>query len=299
MIRLEEKIIKRLKSNLGLSEIYFDKNYPKSYLRKYEDNLENGGLGIHLEEFKRGNGSELKDRRYPAKMKALRSSSVFSVNLFGNGNYIHISPNAFVPCRDYKLSYEEKRKTIKRTDANIDVFLSSDDCDIYVEVKMLETLTYKYEKRGKSIISSYNSYQNKNNYYNSDSYSLFQPIFKHFHEDCNPIAFDTFQMLKHLLGLYNYYSKQINKKKVYLINCHWKFENIDYQTNKGSMSIFEIISNYEKSKSEYEKYTKTFQEAFAKIDIQLELLNLNHEEMMKILSVDSLGYMKRYNVELL
>ena len=41
------------------------------------------------------------------------------------------------------------------------------------------------------------------------------------------------------------------------------------------MSIFEIISNYEKSKSEYEKYTKTFQEAFAKIDIQLELLNLN------------------------
>ncbi|WP_036876970.1 hypothetical protein [Xylanibacter oryzae] len=306
MIKLEEKIIEKLNSNLGLSEEYYNNSprYKNSYLKYYKYNLQKGGLGMHEKEFKNGNGSELSnEKKYPAKispakMEALRSSSAFTVNLFGIEEKIHIYKNNLVPSCDYKLSYEAKRKTIKGGPANIDVFLENNDCDIYVEVKMLEPFTYKYMAKDKKVSSSYCSYQIEGNYCNNASYPLFQPIFKHFHEESNPIAFDTFQMLKHLLGLYNYYSsKSVNNKKVYLINCHWKFEDIVYQGSRRSKTIEYIKSNYEKSKLEYEKYTKTFKEAFAKIGVQLELLNLNHEEIMDMLHVDPSGYMKRYHIE--
>lgn len=301
MIKLEEKIIEKLKSKLGLSKEYYNYNssYKNSYLKDYKYNLQKGGLGMHENEFRNGNGSELSDGKYPAKMKSLRSSSAFTVNLFGIEEKIHIYKNNLVPSCDYKLFYEAKRKTIKGKFANIDVFLENNDCDIYIEVKMLEPFTYKYMANYKKVSSSYCSYQKEDYYCDNASYPLFQPIFKHFHEESNnPIAFDTFQMLKHLLGIYIYYSsKSVNNKKVYLINCHWKFEDIVCQESKISKTIEDIKNNYEKSKSEYEKYTETFKEAFAKIGVQLELLNLNHEEIMNTLHVDASGYMKRYHIE--
>lgn len=93
--------------------------------------------------YKCGSGNELK-----YKMRALRSSSAMTYNIFGNNSKLVIVDNRIGKGR-YKIEYEKQFHTlnsfVKGMPANIDVFLYSEENKeaVACEMKMAEWILNK------------------------------------------------------------------------------------------------------------------------------------------------------------
>ena len=200
----------------------------KFYYAKYEDNLFCPLGEQALKAYDNGSGAEtrpvekmVKGQKVisPAKMASIASSSAMTFNLLGN-EPATILTDDILPRGTYDVHYEKQMYTVKKgsNPANLDAFLSNenDKTAIFCEMKMLEWLG------NPSCLKE--AYLNKNYYFAADYANVGCPIdaYQTFNDviaqliDRNKLTkagyrsifkhYDVWQMLKHLLSIYNYTS---------------------------------------------------------------------------------------------
>ena len=200
----------------------------KFYYARYEDNLFCDLGEQAYEAYANGSGGETRPiEKYvrgkkvlsPAKMASIASSSAMTFNLLGN-EPLTVSKDEILPNGVYNVQYEKQMYTVRKgsNPANLDAFLNneSDNTAIFCEMKMLEWLG------NPSCLKE--AYLNKDYYFAADYSNIGHPIdaYNTFKEvidkliDRNRVTssgynsifkrYDVWQMVKHLLSIYNYTS---------------------------------------------------------------------------------------------
>lgn len=152
ILEKERECLERL--GRGLTPDNCDERYPDQYFKKVGYNLwagyEKNGVQVqypHFEEYGGGSGGELKDKRTPAKMKSIRSSSAMTYNLLGNKRIELINGTERFSEGTYDIEYEKQLYTIRENSqpANLDAYLYKKDSQeaIFCEMKMLEWIFNK------------------------------------------------------------------------------------------------------------------------------------------------------------
>lgn len=226
------------------------------YLNRVEDNLVTPMSISHICEYSQGSGNKLE-----SKMKALKSSSAMTFNLFGNGpvfidlqkfidavsKYSKIKQSYFCEKVDtqtfqpFDVQFEYQMSTLKtsKAPANLDARLVSTDNKsiIYIETKFTEW----FSKRSEELRSSYleaAAYP-----FPSEISSIFISFFRSLIEEDSSTSslshlnrktkykrFDALQMAKHSLGIFRdiYEQYKANKpipERIMLLNCVWELSN--------------------------------------------------------------------------
>ena len=265
------------------------------YLRRYEDNV--FACKNHSEDFDNGRGGETKfNKRWQViPMASLRSSAALTWNIFGDEKTCLLKQKWNLSAGEYVLNYEwNKSETIPGHYANLDAYLHNDDnCHLFVEMKMLEPLTRSHP------FNSIDRYLEKD-----ICPEAFQKAIIDFQKK-EPLFFDAFQMIKHLLAIYNYCKKMEYKKrqKVVLLNCHWE-PSEDYK-NKHSFYSNRTISleeTYKEFKKTADRFVAmldgdiNFKALFNDIKVDLELAYCKHDELIDIVGKKNDRYLERYEI---
>lgn len=167
-----------------------------------------------------GDGDELgeKDKSNKPKMSAIRSSSTMIYNLLGNAD-VKIKENGIIPAGVYKKEYELKHETItyrykgKPTRANLDAYLHNEKDEIFVEAKCMEWI----ENWTRHDLKT--AYLEEKFYFDKSTFPLFEASGRKI--SCS--QYDSVQMFRHTLAIYNYLrEKKISDKKVLLLNVVWE-----------------------------------------------------------------------------
>lgn len=253
--------------------VKWNEAYPY-YFEELENNLIYEMLSIVRESYEKGSGNEFKNRAYkgkelPPKMHALKSSSAMTFNIFGNGDekkskyiYINIINNKHnLPQGKYKLTYEEKLRALG-SPANLDVCLSSEseNAILFFEMKMTEWLVggpsplrvaYNPKNHGDSypeeIAVLFDKYIEKEK--DSDDYKIYHSEKNGDNFKCTKQYFDVFQIIKHMLGIYNHKDEPL--KKIILVIGYWTLPD-------GLLKDVAQKNNYEYIKTEFEKEVDEF-----------------------------------------
>ncbi len=225
------------------------KTTKKGYVYDVRDNLiyHQKTFDIIESEFNKGQGNELH-----SKMCAVHSSSALAVNAFAyfKGKKDQL---VFNNQQDFINIEFEKQLLVgvnNRTKANIDLYLESDKCHVFIESKFLEPLKKTSPKFAES-------------YFNKD----IAERTKRFTGDLKPMYFDWAQMTKHYLAI------EKNKKKsedTTLIYLYWTPSNVDelktYETHKKELAIFQNKCDELKSETNITFKPMTYAELFAEWD---------------------------------
>jgi len=202
-----------------------DKQYPGRpfYFKDYTDNLFCSMDKKAEQAYLAGDGDELLPQKRifgnwevicPPKMGSVASSSAMTFNLLGNDPAV-IPEDRFLPAGVYDVQYEKKMYTICAGDhpANLDAFLSNeaDKTAIFCEMKMLEWLEPSKKLK--------DTYRKRRYYFTSDETAVNFPIdaFEVFQSVIDEVIaagfvrYDAWQMLWHLLAIYNYTSYTTQK----------------------------------------------------------------------------------------
>lgn len=147
------------------------------------------------------------------KMEKIRSSSAMIYNLLGNSN-VEVKENKKLPSGIYNNNFEVKLKTLETSSrkANLDARLFNDDAEIFIESKCLEWLENGSEKRLKD------SYFKTGSYVHDESANLFVKTARLI--SCS--QYDSCQMFKHTLAIFNDLIKRKISKKIILLNLVWE-----------------------------------------------------------------------------
>ncbi len=220
------------------------------YVQNIDDNLIGGPMDEkHLKMFSEGNGSELVDKKIPAKAKAIDSSSMICYNflrIINNENYVEI--------QDVKYNdvlFEVKLptlKTFKQAPANIDAALISEDKQkiLFIESKFLEFL----DNNKMNLSTSYS--QEKNYYPNLKEINSIIKTVDFLHKDeifKSGYNYGIKQAFCHLLGIHNIASnesaKQVFQKmhfgkpeQIIASAKEYKLLNLVYKPKNQDASIF-------------------------------------------------------------
>jgi len=234
ILDLERSCLEELGHGLDNERGRNDK-YRTEYYRTFRGNLYEQMEQQHIEEYGGGSGGEMKDKRYPAKMSSIRSSSAMTFNLLGNRTAI-IKQNPYGLSEGiYSVAYEKKMPTLLgRNPANLDAYLcltgkTGKTEAIFCEMKMMEWII-----NTPGCLN--NAYKDEDNYFaklkpdGKTSVSVFlkaitmleqvMPL----HEIAKKVTvgdevrinskkvhffqnYDAWQMFKHTLGIYNMTSR--------------------------------------------------------------------------------------------
>ncbi len=202
------------KAMYGYTEITesFDSRHPYHH-KNYEDNLfcplTHNAERAYLD----GSGSELtpyirNGKLCPAKMSSIVSSSAMTYNLLG-GDRVKVLSGRGLPAWEYNVEYEKKLRTLNvGQPAHLDAFLSCErgKTAVFCEMKMLEWLgnpgglkdkyrgrEYYFEPDNTAVACPVDAYQVSNDVIAEIEYADFK-------------RYDAWQMLKHLLAIYNHTS---------------------------------------------------------------------------------------------
>lgn len=216
---LRDKVTKAMLEHFPIPK---EKQHPSRpwYFNDYADNLLYPMDEKVEQAYLEGDGDELlpywkNGTLCPPKMGSIASSSAMSFNLLANGPAIIMEGNA-LPAGTYELQYEKKMFTITagKHPANLDVFLTDESgrTAIFCEMKLLEWLEPPKTLK--------DSYRNRRFYFASDATAVDHPIdafavFQSVIDEVNRTAFtryDAWQMLRHLLAIYNYTSYTTKKE---------------------------------------------------------------------------------------
>lgn len=267
------------------------------YFEKLECNILPEGMKKAAKEaYKKGDGQE-----FNLKMRALRSSSAMTFNIFGNGDekgFIDHSHD-FLQGK-YQLIYEKQLSTINSAKANIDVCLISENGEdlILFEMKMAEWLLGQPKKLRESYLEADNKYSeirklaekfvNMNIRYKENG-KVVHPAITHY--------FDVVQMILHLWGLYNTVIVQkkefIGVKKITLVCGMWTIENREFKQFDKYKEIEEAAS--EEFKEFYGKLVE-IKKKFKDEHIDLEVKKMSVKEIIECLkkSNEEMKYLQRY-----
>lgn len=290
-----------INSNDFLSQNPEDSHY--YYLDKYEKNLITKMDMQHFEEYSSGDGNELIDNSRPAKMKALRSSSALIFNLIGNKSVKVKTAKFGIDKGYYSVQYEKKFKTLvgSTKPASLDACLISLDKSscVLCEMKMFEWFAIQSPK-----ISD--SYLNQKRYFDTASFNEFHDIFAAMIKSPNKVRYDSPQMLKHLLGIYNTLLDAKNNpdsdfysvRKITLLNCVWELENISLLKNNCKDYLVMVQQEH----NEYNIFRTRIQPIIDlfknKFNVDFELYYVTHKEFIELLdkSQPEENYLSRYNI---
>ena len=260
------------------------------YLRNYQDNLL--ACTNHKEEYKKGGGRELFKNNWDViPMASLRSSAALTWNIFGDEATCHIDNAWNLSAGEYKLKYEwNESETILGHYANLDARLHCDNFYLFVETKMMEPLTrtHPFKSIDKYLVEGVCPKEFRN------AIIDFQTK--------EPEFFDAFQMIKHLLAIYNYFRKMesTSRKKVVLLNCHWE-PSEDYKNGHNSysnrtISLKDTYKRFKDTADRFNRMKKGFIPLFDIIGVDLELATCDHRELIKIVGKEDDKYLKRYDI---
>ena len=219
---LREKVTEAMLEYFPIPE---EKQYPGRpfYFKDYADNLFCPMNQKAEQAYLDGDGDELsptekwygsKKAICPPKMASVVSSSALTFNLLGNDPAV-IPGDHLLPSGVYDVQYEKKLYTIcaGKYPANLDAFLSNeaDKTAIFCEMKMLEWLDPPKKLK--------DTYRKRPYYFVSDETAVNFPIdaFEVFRSVIDEVIaadfvrYDAWQMLWHLLAIYNYTSYTTQK----------------------------------------------------------------------------------------
>jgi hypothetical protein len=215
---LRDKVTEAILEHFPVPE---EKQYPGRpfYFNDYTDNLFCPMDKKVEQAYLEGDGDELlpywkNGKLCLPKMGSIASSSAMSFNLLGNGPAV-IPEDCALPAGTYELQYEKKMFTIcaGKYPANLYVFLSNESSKtaIFCEMKQLEWLDPPKKLK--------DTYRNRRYYFRSDETAVNFPIdafgvFQSVIDEVKQAAFthyDAWQMLWHLLAIYNYTSYTTQK----------------------------------------------------------------------------------------
>lgn len=229
---LREKVTESIAKYFAIPDGKRDEN-KQFYFDSYENNLYCPLGNAALAAYDKGNGAETKATEKfingklvisPAKMASIVSSSAMTFNLLGN-DPVTINSDTPIPRGTYDVQYEKQMYTIRKgsNPSNLDAFLSDVDnkTAIFCEMKFLEWLGVPNMLK--------DAYVDRNCFFKSDNsavpcpidaYSAFYDVIMKLTKDKVPDKkkpncvihksifkhYDAWQMLKHLLAIYNYTS---------------------------------------------------------------------------------------------
>lgn len=186
--------------------------------KEIDKNLYHTMSGKTKNEYNNSDGHELKKGR----IDMIRSSAAMIYNLLGDKD-VELKKNKYLPEGNYKKEFEKRYKSInvinKKTNepyaANLDAWLHNESCEIFIESKCMEWLQNSSDKE---LAKSYIRYTSK--YFYSDSAELFRTI----GNEIPSSQYDSCQMFRHALAIYNYLRDHPEKKnkKIYLVNVVWE-----------------------------------------------------------------------------
>ena len=222
---LREKVTEAMVTYAPIPKDKADVNR-KFYYARYEDNLFCPLGEQALDAYNNGSGAETRPTEKmvkgqkvisPAKMASVASSSAMTFNLLGN-EPATILTDDILPHGTYDVQYEKQMYTVKKgsNPANLDAFLSNEDdkAAIFCEMKMLEWLG------NPSCLKE--AYLDEKYYFTPDysavghpvdAYQAFRAVIEQLIDHKEKAGYrsifkryDVWQMVKHLLAIYNYTS---------------------------------------------------------------------------------------------
>ncbi len=278
------------------------------YLYSLNDNLIKPMNRYVYGSYCNGSGNELE-----SKMKALRSSSAMTYNLFNNNSSVTLNnyPNKNISGGKYTVEFEQQLFTLDESKttmpANLDAFLTYGDTVIACEMKMMEWFS-----ANNSVLKS--AYVNEECYDSVSKgkvFEAFRDFAAHLIEENGQISFDEtikeyktyfkrydcFQMFKHILACYNYCAKHRNIKKLTLVNCVWEIKNPD--------SIGGLPDRYKTICAEEHKEFDLFKKLSCKVKTVFDAIGVEFNveyipyyefaEKVVELSDEEKEYLNRYN----
>lgn len=261
----------------------------------------------HICEYSKGSGGELENKgKVKAKMRALRSSSAMTFNILSNESCVIEHP---VKCSHlskgkYDIEYEYQLHTLRRSaagnPANLDALLTHHNGNevIACEMKKLEWLSMPskttYPDGSRRVLKE--AYLKAENYKyferNSEQAQSFANLAAQINEQCNNSRYDSAQMFKHSMALYNGVLENsfgaINK--LTLLNCVWE----------PSFNVPDSISK--KLKEEHEgrdmflQMIDSIRTAFDKESVEFSVEYLTAKDLILFLrkTDEELNYLERY-----
>lgn len=272
LIYFKGDLLKKLVKNKNRKLALFNKNY----LVNLNDNLIRNMSELHYRELSKGNGNELmwthgEKGLFPPKMQAVHSSSALFYNVmsFLSNKNTKLKYNEF----SYKeIYFEKKYKLLKIMDydtnlmkdveveANPDGYLEGEYLDIVIESKFIENIEKHslYDLHKSYLDSTFYLVDKDNNEYSNKWINLFQNVItnkktiKHSYVSKYQ-NYDALQVIKHLLGVFNYCVTNNVQKNIELINVIWNFTNKDHYPELAKLKekefeeakeVEHLINNY-------------------------------------------------------
>ena len=255
---IRKQLIRGLKKDYTMNDKY------RYYFTDYNDNLYEPMSCEHKKMFEGASGNELKDKVYPAKAKAIDSSSMLSYNFFRFIDDDHIV--VINKIRYNRCLFEIKLPTLKTSNAaaNIDVVLISEDEEtiLFIESKFLEYLDNDSTKLPKSYINESSFYcDNKENSALIDLCSQYVVKKSHYN-------YGIKQNTCHIVGISNI--RNSSKAKGVFLNInkeHFDRKDLETITNKAKtyllMDVIFVpcemaaITLFDKYKQDLDNFHKT------------------------------------------
>lgn len=281
------------------------------YLDNLNDNLFRPMDETAFDAYGKGSGSEVDS----GKMKALRSSSALTYNLFWNQMAELTNPgNSGLEAGTYKVEFEKQFRTLKKSvggnPANLDAFLVCGKTNeaIACEMKMMEWI---FNKPGELKAK----YLDEKNYIDEETGKVFVYAAKELirtedYEDTeakkalySPITsrYDAFQMFKHAVTCYTAIVLEEPRKieKLTLVNCAWTLSNPALLSEKSRERYLREerieLEEFEIFKTAMEPVKALFKAKGVDFDIKFfrfgEFLSLFEK------TEEEIEYLKRYTFE--
>lgn len=275
------------------------------YLYSLNDNLIKPMNSYVYCSYCNGSGNELE-----SKMKALRSSSAMTYNLFNNHSSVSLKnyPKNNISSGKYTVEFEKQMFTLDESKttmpANLDTFLTCGDTVVACEMKMLEW----FSTNNSILKSAYVTESCYDSVSQGKVFEVFRSFAAHLIDKDGQIVvdeeyktyfkrYDCFQMFKHILACYNYCAKHKNIKKLTLVNCVWEIKNPD--SIKGLPKSYKTICNEEHAEFKlFKDLSRKAKIVFADIGVDFHVEYIPYHEFAEkvvALTKEEINYLKRYN----
>lgn len=300
MDKFSYEILDELKKRMNKPDTYYqieqigeNISARQFYLKELDDNLAEPMTEAVRVAFDKGSGNELDD-----KMKAIRSSSAMTYNLFLNGV-------ATFKGNSYNVAYEKQFFTLKETlrgkPANLDVLLTREDEKeiIACEMKMCEWIFNKPSKLK-------SAYLQRSSYQYEESADIFIEISNRMSKTAKnteyaseylskTLQYDIFQMFKHALALYNACRNgELNVDKLTLLNCVWE---IPFDLSPISTAKYQ--KKLSREHDEFSFFRETIlpiNKLFDELGVEFDVVYYSLRDLMLELDLtqEHCSYLKRY-----
>lgn len=258
-----------------------------------------------------GSGNELE-----SKMRALRSSSAMTYNLFGNHETVTLNGLSSKSIADgkYTVEFEKQLFTLDESKtsapANLDAFLTNGDTVVACEMKMMEWFSTNNSNLKKAYINE--------NYYKTcsqgNAFNAFLELASHLVDENGQIViddsieeyktffnrYDCFQMFKHTLACYNHCAENKGEiKNLTLLNCVWEIKNINSIEDEKIRDKYKKISTEEHQEFDlFKKLLMPIKNLFKnELGVEFNVEYIPYYDMINSvanLSNDEKAYLDRY-----